>query len=1383
MLSIFPQGQSSLATTVDLNFFPPTAGSGFDTGNSGTPPTFTFTAPVVTSVTDADNGDQTSGTIMGGDTLDINGTGLDFPNGGSANAIFSVNGSQVKTVALSASDFISSTDVEITSPILLSILPQGQSSLATTVDLNFFPPTAGSGFDTGNSGTPPTFTFTAPVVTSVTDADNGDQTSGTIMGGDTLDINGTGLDFPNGGSANAIFSVNGSQVKTVALSASDFISSTDVEITSPILLSILPQGQSSLATTVDLNFFPPTAGSGFDTGNSGTPPTFTFTGPIIDSVTDQTTGTSTGPITGGDTLAINGSGFIMPSPGSAEVQFYDNSDNIVKTVVLSGADILSTNEIDVTEPDFSSLAGQIPSGQSTLDLEVVVDLIGTGGHDAPSTPASAGDDNYSAVILKITSADTATFTEGQGGSFTVTTAGGESGSLTESGALPPGVSFTDNRDGTATLAGTPDAGSADLYPLTITASNGVDPDVTQNFTLVVDGPPSITSGETAAFTIGQSGTFSVTINPGYNGAAADPTAVTITESGALPSGVTFTDNGDGTATLGGKPDAGTGGTYTLTITASNGISPDDTETLTLSVDGPPSITSAATTSFTAGASGTFSVTTNPGYNSTSDDPTGVTLSVSGTLPSGVTFTDNGDGTATLAGTPDDGSAGSYPLTITASNGIAPDGTQSFTLSVDGPPALTSADTTSFTVGQSGTFSVTTNPGYDSSAADPTAVTITESGALPSGVTFADNGDGTATLGGTPDTGAGGTYTLTITASNSISPDATQSFTLSVDEPPSITSADTATETVGQSGTFAITTAPGYNSTSADPTDVTLTESGTLPSGLSFTDNGDGTAALAGTPDAGSAGSYPLTITASNGVVPGATQSFTLVVQEAPPPPGAPTAPQDVSATSGVDAGQVSWSPPLSQGQSSVSSYTITSSPGGKTATFGGSQTQGSVAGLTAGKEYTFTVSATNGAGTGPSSAASNAVLAVSNPLLSPTSATGLSPSGTAATGAITGGSSTTLSASATGLGTINIGSYASDPVPPLSNGTAFYDVQSTPGSSFSAVSFQICGGAASATVAWWNPSTQSWQPASDQSAPSGSPLCITVSILGGTSPSLVGLTGTVFGLVTPPGSSSGTNPITVPTVAPPSYRLIAADGGIFDFNAPFDGSLGGLRLNAPVVGVATERGTDGYLMAAQDGGVFSFGSASFYGSLGGQRLPSPISVIATTFSGDGYWLLSRAGTIYQFGNAPSFPKISLPSGASVVAAASTPTGKGLWVTDSRGDVYTEGDAPFLGSLGGQHLNAPIVGMAPSPQGIGYVLVSSDGGVFTFGTNFEGSAASIHLSQPVVGIAETASGNGYWLVASDGGVFSFGDAPFLGSMGGKRLNAPLVGIAALGSGSS
>ena len=42
------------------------------------------------------------------------------------------------------------------------------------------------------------------------------------------------------------------------------------------------------------------------------------------------------------------------------------------------------------------------------------------------------------------------------------------------------------------------------------------------------------------------------------------------------------------------------------------------------------------------------------------------------------------------------------------------------------------------------------------------------------------------------------------------------------------------------------------------------------------------------------------------------------------------------------------------------------------------------------------------------------------------------------------------------------------------------------------------------------------------------------------------------------------------------------------------------------------------------------------------------------------------------------------------------------------------------------------------------------------------------------------GKGYWLMASDGGVFTFGDAGFFGSMGGIRLNAPVVGSTATGS---
>lgn len=87
------------------------------------------------------------------------------------------------------------------------------------------------------------------------------------------------------------------------------------------------------------------------------------------------------------------------------------------------------------------------------------------------------------------------------------------------------------------------------------------------------------------------------------------------------------------------------------------------------------------------------------------------------------------------------------------------------------PAITSATSTTFTVGTAGSFTVTAT-GFP-------APTLSKSGTLPSGVTFVDNGNGTATLAGTPATGTAGTYPLTITAANGFLPNATQSFTLTV----------------------------------------------------------------------------------------------------------------------------------------------------------------------------------------------------------------------------------------------------------------------------------------------------------------------------------------------------------------------------------------------------------------------------------------------------------------------------------------------------------------------------------------------------------------------------------------------------------------------------
>jgi hypothetical protein len=91
-------------------------------------------------------------------------------------------------------------------------------------------------------------------------------------------------------------------------------------------------------------------------------------------------------------------------------------------------------------------------------------------------------------------------------------------------------------------------------------------------------------------------------------------------------------------------------------------------------------------------------------------------------------------------------------------------------------------------------------------------------------------------------------------------------------------------------------------------------------------------------------------------------------------------------------------------------------------------------------------------------------------------------------------------------------------------------------------------------------------------------------------------------------------------------------------------------------------------------------------------------------------------------------------------------------------------------------------MAATPTHKGYWLVGSDGGIFSFGAaQFYGSMGGKSLTMPIVGMVATTTG-GYYEVASDGGVFSFGPgANFFGSMGGVPLNRPVVGMAVTSGG--
>jgi Putative Ig domain len=538
----------------------------------------------------------------------------------------------------------------------------------------------------------------------------------------------------------------------------------------------------------------------------------------------------------------------------------------------------------------------------------------------------------------ITSAATADFTVNQAGAVAITTTGSPTPTITETGALPAGLTFTNNGNGTALLSGT--ATVTGTTPITITASNGISPNATQTFTIVVGQAPTFTSANTATGAVGTAFTFTVTTG-GYPAPSFGWSNV--------PPGLTFTANTNGTATLAGTPT--TAGTYAMPLSAANTYGTAQ-QTLTVTVRQAPAITSANAATLTVGTAGTFTVT-----GTGSPTPT---FTESGALPSGVTFTGNSNGTATLAGTPAAGTTGTYPITITAANGVGSNATQSFTLTVSAAPlapTITSGNATTFTVGTAGTFSVT-------STGSP-AATLTESGALPSGVTFTGNGNGTATLAGTPAAGASGTFPITITAANGVGSNATQSFTLTVNPAavaPLITSANATTFAAGSAGTFTVT------STGTPTAALSVTSSPALPSGVTFTDKGNGTGTLAGTPPSGSQGVYSITVTAKSSAGT-ATQTFTLTVNSGL----AITSAASASATSGKAFSFTvtttgTPAPTLTDAGTLPSGITFTANTNG-TATIAGT------AAATASGPYPITITAKNASGT----ASQAFTLTVANP--------------------------------------------------------------------------------------------------------------------------------------------------------------------------------------------------------------------------------------------------------------------------------------------------------------------------------------------------------------------------------------------------------------------
>jgi hypothetical protein len=265
-------------------------------------------------------------------------------------------------------------------------------------------------------------------------------------------------------------------------------------------------------------------------------------------------------------------------------------------------------------------------------------------------------------VPAFTSAAAATTAAGQPVDLSFTTAGSPTGfvtNITRNGALPAGLTFTNNANGTATLTGTPSVSSGGSYPLTLSAqtAGGV---TTQAFVLTVTAAPAIVTGTSATATVGSGFNFTVR--------ARGFPAPTMTESGAIPQGLSWTGNGDGTATLAGAPGVAQGGVYKLTFTAAS-TTGTATQSFTLTVNQAPAILSAPAASAVHGKPFTFTFT-GTGYPVPA-------ISHSGSVP-GLRFGTSSNGALTLSGTPT--APGTYSLTITARNSLG-SVTQSFTLTV------------------------------------------------------------------------------------------------------------------------------------------------------------------------------------------------------------------------------------------------------------------------------------------------------------------------------------------------------------------------------------------------------------------------------------------------------------------------------------------------------------------------------------------------------------------------------------------------------------------------------------------------------------------------------------------------------------------------------
>ena len=326
----------------------------------------------------------------------------------------------------------------------------------------------------------------------------------------------------------------------------------------------------------------------------------------------------------------------------------------------------------------------------------------------------------------------------------------------------------------------------------------------------------------------------------------------------------------------------------------------------------------------------------------------------------------------------------------------------------------------------------------------------------------------------------------------------------------------------------------------------------------------------------------------------------------------------------------------------------------------------------------------------------------------------------------------------------------------------------------------------------------------------GSPGTFTVLAAGLPTPTVTetgplpsGVTFTPAGLLSGTPQTAGSFPVTLTahsstgpdahqsftlTVLAEGYWLVGRDGGIFTFgSATFHGSTGGMQLQRPVVAITPTATRGGYWLVASDGGIFAFGNAGVYGSIPGiglapagtpgtgRRLNAPIVGMVPSIDGGGYFMVASDGGVFAFGDARfvgSCPGIGGCAG-STVAVMPDATGNGYWVVTGSGNVYAFGDAPELNQPGPR--SSPVTSAVRTPDGKGYWFLYADGVASASGSAVNyGSLSGLGGANPATAVFATSDGAGYWVATGNGAVHPFGDAVFFGDMSAIHLNAPVIG---------